>query len=106
VSDVEKAARDAVEAQDNSQQVAMVLAILQAQQITQQQAQPVQPAPVQQSSNVAKWVGLGIGGALALTPLAMAAAMFAIAVGISAVALTICVLVLRGMWTDSQKGKK
>jgi hypothetical protein len=105
VSDLEKAARDAVEAQANTEQLALIAAVLQAQQLTQQQVQSVQPAPVPQSSNVAKWVGLGIGGALALTPLAMAAAMLAIAVGISAVALTICVLVLRGMWTQAQKEK-
>ncbi|MFI2367282.1 hypothetical protein [Streptomyces sp. NPDC018833] len=106
MTDIEKAARDAVEAQANTEQVALIQAVLAAQQLTQQQAQPVAPAPVQQSSNVAKWVGVGIGGALALTPLAMAAAMLAIAVGISAVALTICTLVLRSMWVDMQKGKK
>ena len=107
MSDLEKAARHALEAEDNTELVRAMAAVLAAQQLTQAQAQPVAPlAPVQPPSNIPKWVGLGIGGALALTPLAMAAAMLAIAVGISAVALTICVLVLRGMWTQAQKENK
>jgi hypothetical protein len=101
MSDIEKAARDAIEAQDNSQQLAMVLAILQAQQLTQQQTCQHPPAPVQQS-NSGKWVALAIGGPF----LAVTLAISTIAFAISVVALTICVLVLRGLWADFQKGKK
>jgi hypothetical protein len=101
VSDLEKAAREAVEAQANSEQVAMVLAILQAQQLTQQQTCQHPPAPVQQSSN-AKWVALAVGGPFLAVTLAISVMAFAISV----VALTICVLVLRGLWVDMQKGRK
>ncbi|TXS42914.1 hypothetical protein [Streptomyces sp. t39] len=98
MSDLEKPTGDELTAQ--------ALAMLRAQEILRAEQAPAQPpAPIRQV-NVGQWVALGIGGALALTPLAMAAAMLAIALGISAVALTICVLVLRGMWTDAQKGRR
>lgn len=101
MTDIEKAARDAVEAQANTEQLALIAAVLQAQQLTQQQTCQHAPAPVQQQSS-AKWVALAIGGPFLAITLAMSVMAFAI----SAVALTICVLVLRGMWTDMQKGKK
>lgn len=101
MSDIERAARDAVDAQANAEQVALVLAVLQAQQVLQQQAAPA--APVQQSSGggAAKWVAIGVGGSVFLVTVAMSA----VAVAISAVALTICVLVLRGLVVD-QKGRR
>ncbi|MFG2870989.1 hypothetical protein [Streptomyces sp. NPDC048338] len=98
MSDIERAARDAVEAQANSEQLALVMAILQAQQVTQ----PVQqPAPVQQQ-NTGKWIALGVAAPFLAVTLAISVMAFAI----SAVALTICVLVLRGLWADFQKGKR
>lgn len=98
--DIEKAARDAVEAAHNSEQLARIAALLQAQQLTQQQH--AAPAPVQRSSGgAAKWVGIGVGGSIFLLTVAVSA----VAVAISAVALTICVLVLRSMWRDYQKGR-
>jgi len=100
VSDIEKAAREAVDAAHNSEQLALIAAVLQAQQLTQQQ--PAAPAPVQKSSGgAAKWVGIGIGGSIFLLTVAVSA----VAVAISAVALTICVLVLRSIWKDVQKGR-
>ncbi|MCX4824871.1 hypothetical protein OG883_34465 [Streptomyces sp. NBC_01142] len=100
MSDLEKAAKDAVEAASNSEHLAFIKAVLQAQQLTQQQAAP--PAPVQQSSGSAgKWIGIGVGGSVFLLTVAVSA----VAVAISAVALTICVLVLRSMWRDFQKGR-
>ncbi|GGR37852.1 hypothetical protein GCM10010497_45910 [Streptomyces cinereoruber] len=100
MSDIEKAARDAVDAQANAEQVAMVLAILQAQQLTPQQ--PVQaPAPVQQQSP-AKWVAVGVAAPF----LAVSLAVGFVAVAVSAVAVTICVLVLRGLWIDMQKDRR
>ncbi|MFF3326088.1 hypothetical protein [Streptomyces sp. NPDC002889] len=101
MSDIEKAAREAIEAQDNAQQLAMVMAFLQAQKLSQQQGCQHPPAPVQQASN-GKWVALAISGPFLMVTLAISVMAFAI----SAVALTICVLVLRGMWTDAQKGRK
>lgn len=102
MSELERAARDAVEAQANSEQVAMVLAILQAQQLTQHQPAPAL-APVHQRP-IGAYVALGIGGAVALTGLAMAAALLAVAVAVGAISATVCLLVLRSMWND-QKGK-
>lgn len=101
MSDIEKAARDAVEAQANSEQLAMVLAILQVQQLTQQPTRQHPPAPVQQSST-GKWVAIGVTGPFLAVTLAISVMAFAISV----VALTICVLALRGLWVDMQKGRK
>ncbi|MFD9211656.1 hypothetical protein ACFVY9_00780 [Streptomyces sp. NPDC059544] len=103
MTDIEKAAREAVEAQANSEHLALVMAVLQAQQLTQQQTVTTVTAPVQRSSGgAAKWVGIGVGASVFLLTVAVSA----VAVAISAVALTICVLVLRGMWTDVRKGRK
>ena len=99
---LEKAARDAVEAADNSEMVRQIAAILAAQQVTSQQQLPA-PVPVRRP--VGLYVAAGIGGAVALTALAMAAALLAVAVAVSAVAATVCLLVLRSMWADIQKGK-
>lgn len=100
MSDIEKAARDAVEAQANTEQVAMVLAILQAQQLTQQQTCQHPPAPVQQSSN-GKWIALGIAAPF----LAASLAFSLLAAAIAAVCATGCLLVLRSMWRDFERGK-
>ncbi|MFF0506843.1 hypothetical protein ACFYUH_25000 [Streptomyces fimicarius] len=100
MSDLGKAARDAVEAQANSEQVALILAVLQAQQLAQPQQPPAPPA-VRPAGSAAKWVGIGVGGSIFL----VAFALSAVAVAISAVALTICVLVLRSVWQDTQRGR-
>lgn len=99
MSDREKAARDAVDAAANTEQLALVMAVLQAQQLTQQP--PAPPASVVRTSGgAAKWVGIGIGGSVFLLTVAVSA----IAVAISAVALTVCLLVLRSVWQDIRKG--
>ncbi|MEV4918931.1 hypothetical protein AB0K47_19215 [Streptomyces tirandamycinicus] len=100
MSELEKAAREAVEAQANSEHLALIAAVLQAQHLVQQQPCQHPPAPVSSGSAV-KWVGIGVGASVFLISVAVSA----VAVAISAVALTICVLVLRGMWTDYRKGK-
>jgi hypothetical protein len=101
VSDIEKAAKDAVEAARQGEQFAVMLAAIQAAQ-AQQQAPAChhqQPAP-RQAGSVGKWIGLGVGGSALLLTVAVSA----VAVAISAVALTICVLVLRSVYRDFQKG--
>lgn len=98
MSDLEKAARDAVDAQANSEQVALILAVLQAQQLAQQQP-PAPSATVRPAGSAAKWVGIGVGGSALL----LAVAVSAIAVAISAVALTVCLLVLRSVWQDVRR---
>lgn len=101
MSDVEKAAQDAVAAAQQSEQFAVMLAAIQAAQLTQQQTCQHPPAPVQQGGN-GKWIALGIAAPFLLITLAISV----MAAAISAVALTICVLVLRGLWVDMQKGRK
>ena len=101
MSDLEKAARDAVEAADNTQMVQQIAAILAAQQLLNQQ-QPQQPAPVQrQEFNATKW--LVIGGVV--VSVGLVASVFAVALAIGATCATACLLILRGLWADFQKGK-
>ncbi|MFI2714859.1 hypothetical protein ACH5AI_00745 [Streptomyces collinus] len=99
MSDLEKAARDAVEAADNTELTRQIAAILAAQQMLAQQ-QPQQPAPMQEF-NATKWLVIG-GVAISL---GMVGALFAVAVAIGAVCATACLLVLRGLWADFQKGQ-
>lgn len=104
MSDLEKAARDAVDAQANTEQVALILAVLQAQQLTQGGTSPVHPSPPpapapRSSGGAAKWLAIGAGGSALL----LAVAVSAVAVAISAVALTVCLLVLRSIWQDVRK---
>jgi hypothetical protein len=103
VSDaLEKAARDAVEAADNTRQVEMIAAVLAAQQMLANQ-QPPAPAPAPVRRPLGPYVAAGIGGAVALTFLAMAAALLAVAVAVGAVCATVCLLVLRSIWQDMQR---
>ena len=100
MSDLEKAARDAVEAADNTRQVEMIAAILAAQQLLNAQQQP--PAPVaRQEFNATKW--LVIGGVV--VSVGLVASLFAVVIAIGATCATACLLVLRGLWADFQKGK-
>ncbi|MFJ3826217.1 hypothetical protein [Streptomyces nodosus] len=99
MSDLEKAARDAVEAADNALLVQQIAAVLQAQQLLNAQ-QPV-PAPARPEFDTKKWVTIGtlacVGG--------LVGALFAIAVAIGAVSVAILALVLRAMWRDLQKDR-
>lgn len=104
MSDLEKAAQEAVEASDNARQLELIAAVLQAQQLVQAQQQPAAPAPVQQRPYGA-YVALGIGGAIALTFLAMAAALLAVAVAVGSICAVAALLVLKSMLDDFRKGK-
>ncbi|WP_328920662.1 hypothetical protein OG911_28070 [Streptomyces sp. NBC_00208] len=101
MSDLEKATRDAVDAAANTEQLALIAAVLKVQQLTQYHPAPP-PAPVVRSSGggAMKWLAIGMGGSALL----LAVAVSAIAVAISAVALTICILILRSVWQDIRKG--
>jgi hypothetical protein len=105
MSEIEKAARDAVEAADNTETVRLIAAVLAAQQHVQTQHQPPAPAPVQQRPYGA-YAAAGIGGAVALTALAMAAALLAVAVAVGAVCATVCLLVLKSLLDDYTKGRR
>ncbi|MER5468030.1 hypothetical protein [Streptomyces sp. NPDC002685] len=99
-SPLEKAAREAVAAADNTELVRTIAAILAVQQATQQQV-PVttNDGSARSEFDTKKWLtigGLGIAGGLV-------AALFAVAVAIGAVSVAILALVLRSIWTDIQK---
>lgn len=99
MSDLEKAARDAVEAADNTELVRTIAAVLAAQQMNQpQQCQHPAPRP---EFNATRW--LVIGGVVVSGGLV--ASLFAVAVAIGAVSVTILALVVRSMWADYTKGR-
>lgn len=99
--ELSKAARDAVEAAANSEQLKLIAAVLQAQQL---QAPTPTPASSTDRRPVGLYIAAGIGGAVALTFVAMAAALLAVAVAVGAVAATVCLLVLKSMFDDYRKG--
>lgn len=101
MSDLEKAAKDAVDAAANAKQLETITAILQAQQLLNAQQHTCQHQAPQQEFNAKKW--LVIGGVGCVCALAFALASIAIAIG--AVSLTACLLVLRSMWRDYQRGR-
>ena len=96
----EAAVRDAAA---NTDVVRIVAAVLATQQATQQPAPT--PATPARRRIPASYVTLAILGAGAVTALAMAAALLAVAVAIGGTCATVCLLVLRSMWRDFQKGK-
>jgi hypothetical protein len=98
MSDLEKAARDAVEAADNSEMVRQIAAILAAQQLLNNQP-PAAPAPVRREFHATQW--LVIGGVV--VSVGLVASLFAVAIAIGAVCATACLLILRGLWADFQR---
>ncbi|MET8803589.1 hypothetical protein [Streptomyces sp. NPDC004546] len=102
MSDIEKAARDAVEAADNTQMVRQVAAILAAQQLLNSQQQPAACQHHQaQPFEAKKWVV--IGGVV--VSVGLVGALFAVAIAIGATCATACLLILRSLYRDFQKGK-
>lgn len=101
MSGIEKAARDAVEAAENTELTRQIAAILAAQQLLNQQ----QPTPVVQQTtqpfDAKKW--LVIGGVV--VSVGLVGALFAVAIAIGATCATACLLILRSMWRDFQKGR-
>ena len=106
LSPLDKAEAAARDAAANTDVVRIVAAVLATQQATQQQpAQTTPPAARPASRRIpASYVVLGIVGAGAVTALAMAAALLAIAIAIGGTCATVCLLVLRSMWRDYQRG--
>ncbi|MFH8768283.1 hypothetical protein [Streptomyces sp. NPDC017958] len=100
MSALEKAAREAVEAADNTELTRQIAAILAAQQLLTQQ-QPQQPAPVRREFNPGQW--LVIGGVV--VSVGLVGALFAVAIAIGATCATACLLILRGLYRDYLKGK-
>ncbi|MEU8717497.1 hypothetical protein [Streptomyces sp. NPDC048663] len=99
MSDALKKAEAAVREAEGNTDVARIVAAVLATQAAQPSA-PAAPAPAPRRHPVGLYVTAGIGGAVALSFLAMAAALLAVAVAVGAVAATVCLLVLRSMWRD------
>jgi hypothetical protein len=97
---IEKAARDAVEAADNTELTRQIVAILAAQQLLNQQ-QSQAPAVPAQPFDAKKWVV--IGGVV--VSVGLVGALFAVAITIGATCATACLLILRSLWRDFQRGK-
>ncbi|MDT0568882.1 hypothetical protein RM704_15625 [Streptomyces sp. DSM 3412] len=101
---LEKAVREAVEAAKNSEQLDAIRNDLIAQAVTrglQSMQQPTcQHHQPQQDFSAKKW--LVIGGVVVSAGLV--GAMFAVAIAIGATCATACLLILRSMWRDFQKG--
>lgn len=97
---LEKAAREAVEAADNTELVKQIAAILAAQQLLNGQQQPT-PAPVRREFNATQW--LVVGGVV--VSVGLVASLFAVALAIGATCATACLLILRSIWRDMQKGR-
>ncbi|MBP5876735.1 hypothetical protein F3K37_20225 [Streptomyces sp. LBUM 1477] len=99
MSDLEKAAQDAVEAADNTELVRAIAAVIAAQQIHQPQQQCQHQA--RPEFDARKW--LVIGGVVVSGGLV--ASLFAVAVAVGAVSVALLALVLRSMWADFNKGR-
>lgn len=97
---LEKAARDAVDAEANTEMVRQIAAILAAQQLLNTQPQP-QPLPSQQQFDTKKW--LVIGGVV--VSVGLVGALFAVAIAIGATCATACLLILRSLWSDLTRGR-
>ncbi|MGW0764644.1 hypothetical protein [Streptomyces sp. NPDC002676] len=98
---IEKAARDAVEAADNTELVKQIAAVLAAQQLLNQQPPATCQHHQAQPFDAKKW--LVIGGVV--VSVGLAGALFAVAIAIGATCATACLLILRSLYRDYQKGK-
>ncbi|MFJ1653680.1 hypothetical protein ACIOC2_20280 [Streptomyces sp. NPDC088337] len=99
MSDLEKAAREAVDAEANTQMVQQIAAILAAQQLLNQQQPQACQHQARPEFDTKKW--LVIGGVTVSAGVVLA--VFAVAIAIGAVCATACLLVLRGLWADFQR---
>ena len=97
---LEKAARDAVAAEENTEMVRQIAAILAAQQLLNTQ-QPAAPTPAKPEFDTKKW--LVIGGVV--VSVGLVSALFAVAIAIGATCATACLLILRSLWSDITKAR-
>jgi hypothetical protein len=81
--------------------VRQIAAILAAQQLLNTQQAPAQPQKAAPEFNAKKW--LVIGGVV--VSVGLVASLFAVAIAIGAVCATTCLLILRSVWRDYQRGK-
>lgn len=111
MSDLEKAARDAVEAADNTEQLALIAAVLKVQQLTQHQSAPVAQRPLQ-AHPVGTYLAGGCLAVMALIAVVgivllfiLGLAVVAIALCITLVVLVICLRMLQGMWQEMRESR-
>ncbi|MFF2094840.1 hypothetical protein [Streptomyces sp. NPDC058202] len=94
-----KAARDAVEASENTEQLRLIAAVLKAQQLAQPQPCQHETPAKSRDFNYGKW--LAIGGVASAIAVCVALAAVAIAVAIACV--TVCLLIVWSVWRDVKK---
>jgi hypothetical protein len=98
--DITKASAEAVQAARQSEQFAVILAAIQAQQIIQAQQQPVPPPPVvvrpSAAGTAGKWLAVAVGGSMLMVTVAMAA----VALAIAAACTALVALVVYGIYRD------
>lgn len=98
-----QAARDAVDASDNAEQLRAIAAMLKAQHLTQAaHLQPAQQAAPHPRFNALRW--LVIGGTV--TAVTLAFALASVAIAIAAVCATACLLILRSLFNDLTGGRR
>lgn len=109
---LEKAKAAVTAAEDNTDVVRLALAAVELARAAQEQQAAVPPQPCQhhqqQPFDARKWLVIGgvtcvCGCVAAVLAIAFAAAMTALAIG--GTCATACLLVLRSMWRDHQRGK-
>jgi hypothetical protein len=102
MTDIRKASAEAVEAAQQSDQFALILAALQAQQLVQQQAvRPPTPIVRESSAAVAgKWLAIGVGGSMLMVTVAFAA----VALAIAAACTALVTVVVWAIWRDVRRG--
>ncbi|MET7776304.1 hypothetical protein ABZU94_10495 [Streptomyces mirabilis] len=96
---VSKAARDAVAAADNTEQLKLIAAVLQAQQLTQTQHCQHQPPAPRRDFNYGKWLAIG-GVACAI---AVCVALAAVAIAVAVACATVCLLIVWSVWRDVRR---
>ncbi|MFF0139692.1 hypothetical protein ACFYRN_24965 [Streptomyces sp. NPDC005227] len=96
---IAKAARDAVEASDNTEQLRLIAAVLQAQQLAQQQPCRHDTPAMGRDFAYGKW--LAVGGVACAIAVCLALAAVAIAVAIACA--TVCLLIVWSVWRDVRK---
>lgn len=102
MSDLEKAAREAAEAAESTEVARQIAAILAAQQLLNgQQSQQCQHAHAPKDFDAKKW--LVIGGVT--VSVGLVGALFAVVIAIGACCATVCLLILRSIWREYQKGR-
>ncbi|MFD7793615.1 hypothetical protein [Streptomyces sp. NPDC059759] len=94
-----KAARDAVEASDNTEQLRLITAMLQAQQLTQPQPCQHQAPAKSRDFNYGKWLAIG---AIAVA-IAVCVALAAVAIAVAIACATVCLLIVWSVWRDVRK---